>query len=463
MSEAPGRAGAGASSSSTPRAIWLGLAAATTALAVRLLLFVDRFSVDVPIDDQWGLIDRVEFSPRGFWAGFVAQHGPHRVGLGGLMLGSVYRCFHLDLRVDAFASAGAVIGAAVLALAVQRKAIGALAWSAVAVPLVYLTLLQYEVFVGAHDSAHGPFPEFLVTAAALGLAIERLAPRLALLVVLNGLCMFTGFALFACPFLIVLMALDLVRAREGMRARRLRGAALAISVATVAAFFIDYHWRPASRCPVLHAQQPGAVLAFPIWMLGHAFGSATAALVRSRSPSAWVVSMAEYGVLSGVFLRAAWRTFTRPSEYLDRAVFLLAGFTLIFGVATAPGRACLGLVSSQVSRYVAYAAPGLFAIHLALTGWLPGSKSRLAAAAVMIGLLAFREERTSTDLPHVARLRDAQLAWARCYRESEDLLGCEQSTGIRIHPNPRHIHLAGSLARMKAENLSFFRDLDRGG
>src|SRR5206468_3286074 len=112
--------------------------ALTVVLAIRLLRFAWRISTDLPIDDEWDLVDHVVFSTGGLWPSFAWQHGPHRQGLGGLALVAICRWAHLDTRVEALVAAACAIAACLAALAIARKALGSITWSDAAVPLAYL-------------------------------------------------------------------------------------------------------------------------------------------------------------------------------------------------------------------------------------------------------------------------------------------------------------------------------------
>jgi hypothetical protein len=63
--------------------------------------------------------------------------------------------------------------------------------------LAYFTLLQYEIFVGTPNLAHGPVPILLITLTAFVLTLKNQKVRNMLLVLFLFLTTYTGFAIFS--------------------------------------------------------------------------------------------------------------------------------------------------------------------------------------------------------------------------------------------------------------------------
>src|SRR3972149_747925 len=70
-----------------PSHLWLpmGVGAVTLFLAFRLFRFIDHYAVDVLFWDQWAFWGGL-FDGSDPWALWRWQHGPHRQGLGGLVV-----------------------------------------------------------------------------------------------------------------------------------------------------------------------------------------------------------------------------------------------------------------------------------------------------------------------------------------------------------------------------------------
>jgi hypothetical protein len=97
-------------------------------LSARTLAYVDRYSVDLIFWDQWDFLEPV-FRGAGAWTQFDWQHGPHRQGLGGLLLAVLLPATGWSIRAEAFASAMFVIPAAAMAWATLRRATAVPSWT----------------------------------------------------------------------------------------------------------------------------------------------------------------------------------------------------------------------------------------------------------------------------------------------------------------------------------------------
>ena len=90
-------------SSRKGKTVWI-IGAAFVVMAVRLALFLNRYTVNLVYWDQWdfltGLIDGADT-----WTLFRWQHGPQRQGIGNLIIAVLYTATGWNGRVDAAASA----------------------------------------------------------------------------------------------------------------------------------------------------------------------------------------------------------------------------------------------------------------------------------------------------------------------------------------------------------------------
>ena len=90
---------------------------------IRLIGFVQDNAVDLLFEDQWAFLTPM-FKGEGPWASFEYQHGPHRLGLGGLIEWYLYHATGWDVRADAWAAivvlAVAAFTAGLIALLLAR-------------------------------------------------------------------------------------------------------------------------------------------------------------------------------------------------------------------------------------------------------------------------------------------------------------------------------------------------------
>ena len=96
------------------RSFWtlLLLLIAFSVLALRLLILISHYAVNVFFMDQWDIADATLFQRHSLWEMFRWQHGPHRQGLGSLLAYLIEPFFHWSSRSESFLAAALVIFAA---------------------------------------------------------------------------------------------------------------------------------------------------------------------------------------------------------------------------------------------------------------------------------------------------------------------------------------------------------------
>jgi hypothetical protein len=243
---------------------WALPLAVLVALGIRTVAYVRRFTVDVLYWDQWGFLEPL-FRGAGAWAQFDWQHGPHRQGVGGLLLAWVLGASGWSIRAEALVSALIVIAAAALAWATLRRATGAASWTDVCAPLLCL--------VGPSNPAHGPVPMALVFAVALCWTLRSPAPRALLCGLLGGLCTFTGFGLFVGLLHPVLFGAEWFHSRGDAHRRRAATLGLVLSALALLVFFWGWRFSTAVDCfrfphprPLEYLDYLGLLLCRPLGM-----------------------------------------------------------------------------------------------------------------------------------------------------------------------------------------------------
>ena len=86
-------------------------------LATRLLIYTQQFAVNLLFWDQWDFYAPL-FEAKGMFDAFRLQHGPHRQGLGGILIFLAAQ-WSWDGRWDSYLVAFALIGATILALLLE--------------------------------------------------------------------------------------------------------------------------------------------------------------------------------------------------------------------------------------------------------------------------------------------------------------------------------------------------------
>jgi hypothetical protein len=164
----------------------------------------------------------------------------------------------------------------------------------------------------------------------------------------------------------------------------------------------------------------------------------------------------------------------RPAPLVGVA---LLSYTLLFSATTAVGRNCLGLPeAAQASRYVTLMIPAFLGLYFYLLSRQPangadvartisgsaraGGGSRTTRATFVLPvfvalLLAGAVMKKTRDL---GLFSEHRRAWADCYRETEDINGCNQFTHFKIFPNPESTGLKQKLDFLKERHLNLFAD-----
>lgn len=428
------------------------LALATAALVVRFFLFVDRWAVNALFWDQWDFLNGL-FQNADMLSLFRWQHGPHRQGLGALVLQVVYGASGWNTRVEAFVSAAIIVLACVCFLALKRRITGAWHLSDAAISLAALTTLQFELFAGPQNPAHGPLPMLLIALTALALLIPRTKVAAPALVVLGFFSTYTAFAVFNGALVPALLALRLAFAWKTADAKIWAGA-LVLSLAAFGSFLIGYVHQPAVACFKFPHDRPIEYFQYGAMMFAKAFGTSGEFGNPHWPLEKKLLTTVEYALLLGAcgyggFRMLKARGGDRPAE----VVFQLSAFTIAFGLFTAVGRVCLGLATAKSSRYVPYEVPGIVALYVVALHWLRPGKPRILAAGLLLALLVQKEAHSYKINSGAADYHDGKVRWIRCYLSVHDVGRCDREAKFQMHPELD----PAKLKYLEDNRLSFFR------
>jgi hypothetical protein len=422
------------------------------ALVYRFFALIDTYAVNLLFSDQWDIYDPL-FREQGLWALFSQQHGPHRQGLGAIVIAIIAGLTQWNSRADAFTVGSIITGAMLAALYLKRRLFGALSITDAIIPLIFLTTTQYESLVITPNPAHGALPVLLVLLSALAWSLRHSLARYTAIVVLNFLLIFTGFGLFMGLITPPLLALDTYQ-----QARDRRGkawvppfAALGAALASIYAFSIGYVFEPAIACFRFPHQRPleypwfvGLILAR---FLGVSYGPAMA--LASVLGSALLVLMVGVLIYHLIILaRSGLR-----DRYISMAIVLLIGYSLVFCANTAIGRICAGPGSSQSSRYMTLLIPAFFGLYIHLQT-LRRAPVRYAALALCAALLLPLPSHTRDDIQVTRGFTDGKLLWKACYLRTENIKRCDSEAKFLVYPTSPA--LKERLAYLKQHQLNLF-------
>jgi len=329
------------------------------------------------------------------------------------------------------------------------------AWDMV-VPLLFLTTTNAESYTLAPNLAHGPLPALYLIAYALALTVNPHALRTALLVGINFLAVFSGFTLLLGGMTTALLLLCAFRPRLTIRDRTTCVAGVVASVGTLVLYFHDYAFLPAVDCFVFPHVRPWEYLPFSGFVLLRPF-----AVYARASPWHLMLGTAATLAMSGFVAIATVRLLRlRGDSVFWSVLWTLAGFTMVFAIASAVGRVCNGMANASASRYIPYVLPGLLAVHLALRSGLPTPRTSTALLALLLAA-CLGKERASITTFEAMTYSAYKRQWHDCYLRLHNIGACDVEADSPLHPAPEATHLQQKLDWLEARGYSLFQDGER--
>ncbi len=427
----------------------LGRAAAagvTLILAARFLLFIDRYSVNILFWDQWDFLGPFFEGDPGFADLFLLRHGPHREGLGLIANKFLYPLTAWNVRAESFLIGGAIVAAMLVALWWKRRLFGAIGFADVCIPLIFLTLAQYETMTGTPNPAYSAFPLLLILFYAAALLLERTAVRYSLVLALDLFLIYTGCGVFMGIMTIAYFALEVYRSR-GRRGPP--SAALLLSVAAMGSFFAGYEFQSAVQCFEFPYRDLSAYPSFLVLLFSRITG-----IVRPLPLAAAVGAVAL--ILACGLLAHHVGKLVRPGSVkspVSMGIAVLLAYSLLFAVNAAIGRICLELPqAAQVSRYVTLLIPAFLAFYLHTTT-IESRAARNGALLLLAAALVPGHVHVSRD---AERLANGKRVWAACYYATEDIAYCDSLAGFPVYPDAQRTRLKEKLDYLKRHRLNLF-------
>lgn len=422
------------------------------AVAGRQLAYVGRYAVNLMYGDQWAIYGP-QFQGQGWWASFFFQHGPHREGLGIILTRLLANLSGWNSRGDAFAALALLFAAAVLAVGLARR-FGAIRYPLLAagLPLLFLNVHQYEVFVGPVNLSHGPMPVLLVVACSLAWFIRAPLPRHLVIGTVTVLATFTGFGIFLGVVSPVLVGVEAVQA-----GRKGKGADAGCAVLDLAliglgwgVFAHGYRFQPAVEGFRFPYEHPAEYLVFVGRMLGNFVG------LPVLSGAELVVGLGLAAALLGIALYHGTRCLRRTvaADPQSAVLFSLAAFTLLFCANCAIGRVFTGVTAPLAPRYVTLLIPGMLALYLQLVA-LAGHRAGYLAALVALSLLVPTTTRLQPfETVGTRWYADGRSAWKAAYLRTGSEAEANRVAGFSIYP----ASVEPQLRYLRAHHLNLYRD-----
>jgi hypothetical protein len=129
---------------SCPAALFVS--AVAIGLPLRFYCVILKYSVNLFFFDEWDIYAPL-FEHAHWWKIFVSQHGPHREGVGVVVVSWLLTLTHWNSMPQAFAIGTAIALAMVLAIRLKLRVFGQLIIADALIPAMFLGLGQWEVLV----------------------------------------------------------------------------------------------------------------------------------------------------------------------------------------------------------------------------------------------------------------------------------------------------------------------------
>jgi hypothetical protein len=427
------------------------------ALALRLFRMISQRAVNILFYDQWDFDNATLFEKHSLWEIFRWQHGPHRQGLGGVLSKLLEPSVRWNTRYEDFAIGAVILVSAVLALYLKYRLFGAIRYSDVIIPGFFLTPAQYQTLLAATNPSHGSLPLLLIILYCLTWTLGSYPWKYLCVLVTNFLLIYTGFGIFVGFLTPPLIAVDYYcHARhQTVKYQASSAAALLVSIASMASFFVGYKLEPAADCFSIVPANPIRYAAFMSLMFANVVkGNSLPPLLTLLMGGLLLVAVV---ICLGTALARLFRTETN-SWTRSAVISLLLGYCLLFCFNTAYGRQCLGLALAWNSRYVTYVIVGFFGLYLFSLS-MPAKRELLIIALCALALLSSgrMDER---DWMGTMWFSNGKRAWRQCYLTRHDIGQCNALTGFQIYPGDDHGQLQRKLDFLEQNHLNLFADPD---
>lgn len=421
------------------------------ACAVRLIYLADRYSVNIFFGDQWQFNEATVFQTHSLIEIFRWQHGPHRQGMGGVLSKLLEPFIRWNSRYEAFGIVAIICVSAVLALWLKQRLFGRISYSDIAIPLLFLTPIQYQVFLEIPNPSHGPLPLLLIVSYCLCWTIQSVRWRLTGLLLVNLLLIYTGFGLLMGFITPILVAIEYLWLRTD---RLCHLSAFAIAALSMASFFIGYRYWPAVDCFSPSLRNPFYYLLFIGFMLSTFVGI----FVRQALVPAILTGLLLLGVFA-VSVPLLLNRFYREKQtnfQLNMVIFALLVYSSLFAFATAYGRVCIGLSQAQESRYSTYLILAFFGLYLgSVSAKLRFERAVFVSIVLVFATLSSLKVRES-QYQAMTWLHDHKLAWKECYMALHDITRCDLETGVSIYNSPEPPDLQSKLNVLEAKHWNLY-------
>jgi len=422
--------------------------------SVRLVGLVHDTAVDVLFADPWDAL-RPLFEHAGPWKTFFSQHGPHFLGLGGMLDWYLFNFTGWDVRAESWAGVVALVLTTLLMLSLAARLRGYLTWSDAAFPLLLLSGMHWETLTFTPFVGVVILPLLLTVTLASAWSADARVVRVVGVGVLGALTLFTGYGFCGFPVTVALAFILWIRPGPASSPKScwVYFAILLIAAATAVAFLAKHHFSSGT-----------STFRFPVpnwWDYPRYLALMFTSLVgwRAITLGSVLVGAALLSLVIAAFVTAARAIWRRQPSPRARAVWILTGTTLVYATLNAVGRLPTNLEAAFMWRYTTLLMPALCGLALAAEAWAQ-PKTRTVRNVVGVAWLVLAGTIWGNFTPDIyaATIAKAKRTWVADYLSTRDLHAANQASGFWVYSqNPDSPDIAAKLRWLEKNHLSFFR------
>jgi len=368
-------------------------------------------------------------------------------------------------RVESMVIGSIICLSTILAFILKRKITGSISWSDLCIPVIFLSLRQYEIFSEATNISHGSGPLLLLMLYCIVWAMPISNLHYFLIIITNFLMIYTGFGIFIgliTPAMLGLYYFYNRKTWKGINISILTFCIL-LSIISMASFFIDYKFIPAVPD-----------FTFPVQGFWHKYPTFICIMVANFSGATglegnWqkIIGLATLITMAAIYLihiRIIIQGLLKnhgsddTPQRISQLIVILLSYSFIFCISTAVGRISIGVDAGIASRYTSYLIPAFLAVYLHVITLTENKfKRRLIAATVLFYILTMNPY--GNPGPDIEYLKNGKENWKKCYLKHEDIDKADKEANFQIYPTPERTDLKGKLNYLKDKKYNLFLDV----
>lgn len=432
------------------------LMAVFAGFAYRLILIIDKYSVNILFWDQWDFYTGL-FKGSSYWELFRWIHAPHRMGIGYFYIKILTYLSDWDSKWDSYGIVFILAIACVAAIYLKFRLFGKISYTDTVIPLIFLNLGQYEIFLITPNPSLNAIPLLLVILYAIALTINQRLFRNVTILVLNFIAIYTGFAIFLGLLTPVYFFIYLFK--DGLRSKYYSIyyiLFIILSLLSFYSFFVNYSFASAVDCFKFPHERPMEYFYFITHMLNNYLGNSDPDSFKFLL----TIFFLSYMIFRIVYtnIEVLIRSYSENVKFKKSfSILLLLSFSALFALNSAIGRVCLGYeVASRSSRYIPFLTPFFLSIYFAILLTKQYILKYMILLIYIYLILSNEIFSLKRNLGGIENQFIRKNNWKECYLKYENITYCD-SMHEPVYPVPGATDLQGKLNFLKEKKLNLFK------